>query len=629
MIRLIIKRPILIAMFLIGLCLLGVVSFFQLPIELFPDTEFPMLIVKVNAPSNADPIYVEHHGVIPIESAIAGLENVERIESLIDRRTATIWVYYTNTSQQKYDYLKLQQRVASAQADLKEGFSATVARSDPEGLSNQYMSIQARGEGSLDQIRNVVDENIVPDLVSIDGMANVQVYGGRQRSIEILLDEDILAEHNMTAYQVSNRISSQVGTRMYLGVAKEGRNRFFVNLESEYDELPSIGDIIINNVGPILLKQVAQITDGGAEQESISRINGQEAVTLSLIRNRDANLISLAAKTRDVIEDLNRKVLSDGITLTIQGDEAEIIEDNIDSILLLALLGSLMAILVLWVFLRRILLVVIVALTIPISILISMNLFYAFNITINTLTLVGIAIAVGMLLDSSVVVLENIHRHFHQNHLAEESVVRGTSEVLRAIIAATLTTICIFVPFVFSTNVLIKTLGWQIGVSIISTLVVSLCVAFLLIPTFSFMVLSKKRSALRVDSPVFSRKQRLMQAYTVILKSCLRFPARTLIICTVAFFLSIVICLATSINVPQEVELTNFNLYAVFPSGTTIETADEQAQEIDERLTDIPEIEERRASIQEDNMVLNFKLKEDFDKPSGRSLDYIKEDIFE
>ena len=380
-------------MFIIGLCLLGAVSIQQLPIELFPNTELPQLIIYISGPSNADPAYVERYAVIPLEGAIAGLENIEKIESFVSNRTATIFVYYDTSSRQKYDYLKLEDRVSAASAMLDDSFQAFVVKTDPEQLSNQFLSFQARGEGGLDQIRSVIDEKVTPQLETIDGVANVNVYGGRKRSIEVLLNSKLLTEFGLTVNQVANRINQQGGIKQYLGVAREGRQKYFVNLVSEYTDIPDLVDVVVKSTGPITLGQIAEIREGGAEEESISRINGMESVTVSLVRSWDTNLLSLAAKTRKAIEDINRQISSDGIELVIQVDEARVIKDNIQSILMLGLVGSLLAIAVLWIFIRRLKFVFIIALNIPISVLISMNIFYALEITINTLTLVGIAIA--------------------------------------------------------------------------------------------------------------------------------------------------------------------------------------------------------------------------------------------
>ena len=628
MIQAIIKRPVFVAMLLIGLSLLGVISYTQLPLELFPTVEPSMLIVQINGPNNADPGYMERQGVIPMESAIAGLDDIEQIESSIRRGQATISVYYSPQINPKYAYIKLQECVDLNQIQMGEDFSASVQKTNPDQLSNQFISFQARGEGDLNQIREVVDEKIVPDLDKIDGIANVEVYGGQRRSIEIILDEDELEEYDLTFSQVSSLVSQGVSDRQYMGQVYEGSRKFFVNVESKFTALNDIEDIVIREQGPILLKHIATIIDGVAEEETISRINGMESVTISLYRNREANLLSLSRKTRRIIDDLNREVEADGISLAIQQDEALEIEENIDIIILLALIGGVLAVAVLFFFLRNLFLVLIVALTIPISVLISMNLFYALGITINTLSLVGVAIAIGMLLDNSIVVLENIHRHLARKVNVQQAVVRGTNEVARAIFAATLTTICIFLPFAFSTFRELKILGWQVGVSIISTLLVSLAVAFLLIPAFSYRYLSRKNRSSEAFSAV-DKNNRLKQIYNVLLKSCLRFPARTLLMGLVAFFISLYLCFTLSINVPQEVELDNFFLYATFASGITLETADIQVKEIDVHLQDYSDIEERLATIKEDNAVFNLKLSENFMKKSSSSLETLKEELIE
>ncbi|MFH1700451.1 MAG: efflux RND transporter permease subunit [Candidatus Zixiibacteriota bacterium] len=629
MIAFIIKRPVFTAMLIIGFCLLGVISYNRLPVELIPFAELPMLIVQVGGARDADPHYLEQQAVIPLENAIAGLADIEKIESYIDRSRATIIVYYTEDTNYKYAYLKLQERVESASGALPAGFFARVWKVDTEQLANMFMTLQARGEGSLDQIREIVDSKVITEFEQIDGIANIEVYGGRKRSIEIRLDENALRSHNLTASQISSKISEGSSGRQYLGQVVEGNREFYVNLDADYNSINNLENLIIKEQGPVLLKHLGTIIDGGAEEESISRINGMEAISITLVRDQQTNLLSLSRETRDVIELLNDRLKSDGIILAIQIDAAEPIEQNIEIIKLLALVGGILAIVVLWIFLRNVPLVLVVALAIPISVMIAMNFFYAFNISINTLTLVGLAIALGMLLDNSIVVMENIYRHAAHGKSAFDSVLIGTKEVLRAVTAATLTTVCIFLPFIFSDNFLIRTIGKHVGVSIISTLLVSLAVAFLLIPSFTYRILKNKRETQKSIFTRMSLANRQMQIYTLLLKSCLRFPARTILIGTTVFFLSVIICLALSINIPSEVELDEFTLYASMPAGTTLESSDEQILDMDARLSEIPEVEERRANIEEEVSTITFQLVEDYKDIGDRDLSAIKADILE
>jgi len=614
-------------MFLIGGCLLGAVSYSRLAVELIPFAELPMLVVQVGSAGDADPHYIEQQAVVPLESGIASLEEIERIESYIQPSQATLFVYYASGSDQQYAYLKLQERVDALRPRLGDGFYAMVWRIDTEQLANQFITLQARGKGGLDQIRQVVDRHVVRDLEQIDGIANVAVYGGRKRSVEILLDENQLRAHGLNLSQVASSLSRSSRPRRFLGQIADGGREQFVNLAADYTNLAAIGQTIVKPEGPLRLEQIATILDGGGERESIARIDGMEAITVTLVRDRQANLLDLSRTTRAEIDQINESLAVHGVELAIVNDSAEPIEENIGNIESLALIGGLLAIGVLWAFLRHLPLVAVVALSIPISVLIALNFFYALDISLNTLSLVGIAVAIGMLLDNSIVVLESIYRQFSRNRSPAAAVVAGVHEVWRAVGAATLTTLCVFLPFLFSTNFLVRILGRHVGISIISTLLVSLVVAFLLIPIFAYRLFSRRSDNAVPSFNIVSQRNRLVQIYALLLKSCLRFPARTLGLSVVAFFVSILLCLVVSVDLPEEVELDSFDLYATLPSGTTLELADEQAVQMDERLADLEELAERRVAIQDDYLHFTFRLVEDFEEIEQRDFSGVRKEV--
>ncbi|MBT4098752.1 MAG: ATP-binding cassette domain-containing protein [Gemmatimonadetes bacterium] len=626
----ILRRPVMVCMLLLGACMLGVVSHQRLAVELIPFAELPLHIVQIRSQRDAEPAYLEHQAVIPIESAIATLEGIERIEASVQQREATLYIYYTPSTNQKYSYLRLQEEVAAAQMTLGDEFFVSAFKIDTEQMSNRFMGLQARGAGSLDQIRQVVDAKVLPQLESIDGVASVSIFGGRQRSVEVELDEDGLHSHGLTMADVSNRIAQAARPRRFLGHVEDGRQRAFVHLVSEFDDIDALAQTVIGDDGSLKLGQLARIQEGGADRQSISLVNGMESIAISLIRDQAVNLIDLSHATRDVVDQLNRDIAGDGIELVIQTDSAEPIEENIESIQQLALVGGVLAIAVLWVFLRNLRLVAVVAAAVPVSVLIALNFFYAFDISLNTLSLVGIAIAVGMLLDNSVVVLENIYRQLARGIEPFAAVVAGVREVWRAVAAATLTTVCVFLPFVFSENFLVGTLGRNVGISVVSTLLVSLVVAVLLIPVFAYRLFRTRESLAAVHTAHFhrvSQRHRLVQIYSLLLKSCLRYPTRAVVISTLLFFVSVLLCLGVSVNAGQDVELETFDLYATLPGGTTLEVVDEIARELDERMQRVEELAERRIDVQPDLLHLSLDLKEDFQQVAGRNLASIKSDM--
>ncbi len=352
-----------------------------------------------------------------------------------------------------------------------------------------------------------------------------------------------------------------------------------------------------------------------------------DAVTMTLVNDNQSNLIDLSHDVLDEIRILNEKLESSGVTVVVTNNNAEVMENNIDQIINLAVTGGLLAVVILWFFLRNFRLVFIIAVSIPVSVYSAFNFFYAANITINSLTLVGMALAIGMLVDNSVVVLENIYRLSASGESPGNAVKKGTREIWRSVFASTLTTVIVFLPFVFSNNFLVKIIGKNIGVSIISTLVISLLVATVFIPMATFALLSATGN---LKSDVFKRlsvHDRLIQIYYLILKSCIRKPAATIIGTLVVFFTALLLSLALSIGSTEEVDTPTFRLNVTMPGGTTLDKTDAVVADIESRLADLPEKEDIISRIEEDRAVITVTLTEEWDRHSKRSLPEIKNDI--
>lgn len=623
--KFIIERKVLISMLFLGLSVLGYRSWQQLPVELLPNAELPFLFVQASATTEMAPEYMENQVVVPIEGAIGTLEGIESIESNVNSRQATIVVYYTKSVNFKYAYLKLQEKINEIQSSMPENVRVAVAKVDLKQMNSQFMELQARGEGGIDRVRTLVDQDIKPDLENIDGIAAVNVYGGKQKSIEIILDTKACEAYNITPSRVRSVLSQNSRSRTYVGNLKEKTTQYFVHVTAEYTQAEDLENLMVAP-GPILLKDIAEVRFGVKEETSYSRVNGKDAVTILLVNDSQANLIELSAATRKLVAQLNEKMALKEIEIAEISNSADQMEENINQIMELALVGGIMAIFVLWIFLKNFRIVSFIALAIPISIFTSFNLFYAFGITINSLTLVGMALAIGMLLDNSVVVLENIYRLAGKGYSPLQAVVQGTTEVWRSILAATLTTLVVFLPFVFSSNFMVEMLGMNVGVSIISTLLVSLAVALLLVPMASYALL-KKQVAGNIFYEKVTTDLRMVQIYLVFLKSCMRNPAGTVIGGIVLFFLAIFVSLAVSVSSLQEVENTEVRLYVTMPSGSSLENTDQTVQEIEKKLEDLSEKQDVISKIEEEEAVVTIKLKEDFEKVADRTFAEIKNDI--
>ena len=310
------------------------------------------------------------------------------------------------------------------------------------------MELQIRGSGGTDRVRNIVDEEIKSEIENIDGVASANVYGGKEKSIEVLFNKEACEANNITPSQISRAISANSQNRVFTGYLHESKKQYFVHVTAEYDHVSDIENIVVAD-GPVYLKDVAEVYFGVKEEETLSRVNGKDAISMLLVSDSQANLIDLSRKVQDVINELNKKLASKDVEIVVQTNTAADMENNIDQIINLALVGGLLAVFVLWMFLKNLRIVSFIALAIPISVFTAFNFFYAFDISINSLTLVGLVLAIGMLLDNSVVVLENIYRLSGNRFDADNAVIQGTQEVWRSIVAATLTTINSFSTLCF------------------------------------------------------------------------------------------------------------------------------------------------------------------------------------
>ncbi len=620
------NRRITICMLFIALTLLGYVSYKQLPVELLPNAELPVLFVSVGSQQDMDPNYVETEVIIPLEGAISSIGGVEEIMSRVGSQQSYIQVKFKKNINFKITSLKLQEKINETTADFPEEFFVQMQKIDiSQALSNNFMRLQVRGTGGTDRVRNIVEKEIRTELENIDGVAAVNVYGGRERAIEVRLDPDACKALNITPSVISGLLSQNTQEKAFVGFANEAANKYFVHINSPYTKVSDLENIVVAP-GPILLKDIATVFFDLKEETTHSRIDGKDAVSVNLSNDSQANLIDLSHRVTGVIDKLNEKLEPFDIEISVQSNTAATMEENINQIINLALTGGLLAVLILWFFLRNIRLVFIIALSIPISVYTAFNFFYAFGITINSLTLVGMALAVGMLLDNSVVVLENVYRLSGAGYPAERSVTQGTREVWRSILAATLTTITVFLPFVFSENFLIKLLGHNIGISIVSTLSISLAVALLFVPMAVYTILRRKRG-----NSVFYEKvsvtQRPVQIYLVLLKTCMRHPATVILGAIVILFVTLILSLTFTLNQAKEAESDEVNIHVDMQTGSTLDNTDKAVRVMEERLAEFPEKKELSCWIQEKEAMLTLTLKEDYQKIGKRNIADIKADV--
>lgn len=608
-------------MLFIGLTLMGYFSYGYLSMELYPNAELPVLSVNISVTNEMDPKYIENQAAIPVEGAISGLEGVEEMTTRITPRGANISVSFTKDTDIKYAYLKLEEKIKAITKNIPDEFKIMVNKAPTGMVSDQFMMLLVLGDDDVDYVRNITDADIAPILENVNGIAAVNVMGGRQKSIEIIIDREKCKALNLTVNQISSLIGKNMTETTFAGSAFENKKRYFVNVTAEYLKTEDLGNIVVAQ-GPVLLKDIAEINFGIKEEDSYSRVNGKEVITCIVAKSPQANIIELSERVRAEIDKLNAELEQKGVNIKVDMDIAETMSDNINMIINLGLTGAILAIFILYLFLRNFKIVTIIAFAIPISVFSSFYFFYLAGITINTLTLTGIALAVGMLLDNSVVVMENIFRLRAIGVPSEEAAVRGTKEVWKSVFAATLTTITVFLPFLFADNFMIKLIGEHIGVSIISTLTISLVVALLLIPMAVNYFMTRKDT--NINFSALSIHSRPVQMYIAILKICLRKPSQVVIGCIIVLALTVALSLTLSMDTLKEVETDSFDVYITSPSGYTLNKTSDMVRRYEESLAEMEEVEQVNAKIYAADANLTIKLKKDFKEINNQDINALK-----
>jgi len=604
-------------MFFLAFGLLGIISWRELPVQLIPDISFPQLSVQAVMPG-ASPEKVEEELLIPIEAEIAKMKDIERISSTARNDGGSINVEFKLGVNMKYVTLKLEQRVNQLSARLPVGSRAFVGRNfDTEMLSNFLMELSIRGRDDLDHIRKIAEDKIKPELEKIDGITHVNISGGQLREAQVLVDEHKARQYEINLVDVISKINSFNREKEFLGRIVHNNSSHFITLSSQVTRLNQLENLIITPQIPLYLKDIADVTFMSEEPRRIFRINGRQSVGVFLLKDNVSNLIRVAERVESEIEKLNASFAPEDIEIAINFNAAEIMRDTINQVEKLAVVGAILALLILLFFLRNIKTVAVILVSIPISLLVTFNLMYYAGLTINVLSLVGLAIAIGMLVDNSIVVLENIFRHFELGASPEHASIRGCAEVTRSITASTATTIAVFVPVLFLQDKYLVILR-ELSLAVIFPMLTSLLVAFTLIPMFAAQFLVRRSARHRAADKRRSlirkwQQNRLMDVFAVILKSRLRSPWQTVIVIAILFLFTLAVTIPFISMVDRVESETDVQIFVETAEEQGLNGTDLLTREVEAIAESMAVADEIRSLIREGNATVTLAF-EDIEK---------------
>jgi hydrophobe/amphiphile efflux-1 (HAE1) family protein len=484
-----IKRPVFTTMLSLGIVVLGLMGLSRLGVNLFPDVQFPVVTVTTIYPG-ASPSEVETQVTEKLEDAIVSLPGVKAIQSFSRDSVSTLVIEFNLDVDVMEAATLARERVAQTRAVLpREIEEPTVARIDVGAAP--IMTYTLSGNTDVQAVRRYATDDLRSYLEQIDGVASINVLGGRERQINVLLDLDRIQGIGLTPLAVVERIRSS-NVSVPAGGFDEGTRRISVRTLGELQSVDELRELPLGN-GPdgslVRLRDVATVEDGYVDLDTIVRANGEAAVVFEVLKASGSNTVAVSEAVRERLAELE---MPDGIQANLILDQAEFILENTHEVEIALFFGGAMAILIILVFLLDIRSTFISSLALPTSVLGAFFLMFVLDFTLNMMTLLGLSLAIGLLIDDSIVVRENIMKHLERGEDPVVAASKGTREITLAVLATTATLCAVFVPIAF-TGGIVGQFFREFGLTVAGATIFSAWVAFTLDPMLSARLAVQKK----------------------------------------------------------------------------------------------------------------------------------------
>ena len=507
-----VNYPVTVSMMVVAIILLGYISFSRLGVDLLPDLNAPRIFIEISA-GEKPPEEIEKQYIEDIEAQSIRQKGVKQVSSVCVVGSAQITVEYEWGHDMDEAFLDLQ-KALTAYSQSSDIDNFTISQHNPNATPIMIVGMLNPEISDMDELRQVGDNYIRNELIRLDGIADVILTGDEEKEVLIETNKYLLDAHGLTAGQIVQQIQN-VNRNVSGGTIVEMGKKYIIKGVSVLENLDQLSDIVIaysqpttnqttgaSNVNntektPIFLKDIATISYTNKKPNNIVRINGIRCLGLSIYKETGYNTVNASDKLLETLENIKR-ALPNYEFIIIQ-NQGQFINTAINEVEETALLGALMAVFILYIFLRRIKVTAIISFVIPVSVIATFNLMYFNGLTLNIMTLGGLALGAGMLVDNAIVVVENIFRNMETGMSVKEAAINGTAEVGGAIVASTLTTIVVFLPIVYlhgASGELFKDQAWTVAFSLLA----SLFVAILVIPMLFNFAYGKRKNKKVVKS---------------------------------------------------------------------------------------------------------------------------------
>ena len=483
-----IKRPVLMTMVILAFAVIGLFSLTELGIDMFPKLEFPFVTVMTLYPG-AGPEEIETLVTKPIEEEVGAINGVKNITSISQEGMSFVFIEFQLEVDVDIAGIDVKEKVDAIRYKLPEDIEPpAISKFDISAFP--IMDLAVYSQRPLEDVYKICEDVIKPELGKIQGLANIDLVGGKKREIRIEADKNALAARGLSLMNIIAAVASE-NMNVPSGHIVEGRKEYSIRMQGEFISVEQIRDIkiIVPDENPVRLADVAVVYDDFEEQRELARFNNRTSVGISLVKRADANTVQVAQKVQESLGEMHYILPSD-ISIDIARDRSQFIEDSVHDVTSNMIIGILLTAIVLLLFLHSWNGSIIAAISMPISIVSTFTLLRFMGFTLNMMTLMGLAISVGILVANSIVVLENIDRYRDMGTPQKEAASKGTSEIAIAVAAATLTNIVVFTPIAFTSGITGMFLR-EFGLTVTFATIFSLLISYTLTPMMASMRISK------------------------------------------------------------------------------------------------------------------------------------------
>ncbi len=603
-----VRRPVTVLMGVLAVLVLGYASFMQLKVDLLPDITFPIVAIITRYPGTP-PEEVEEFVTKPIEEAAAVVEDLESISSISTEGLSAVTIEFDWGKDTDWGAFDAREKVDAVIDNLPEGVTRPVIMKVDPSTMMPVLTVAVTGMDDMRRLREIADDAVKPELEKLAGVAAANIYGGLQREILVEVDRERLRAYQLPVTQVENALSSE-NLNVPIGFTTEGPREFTIRVVGEFARVADIADIVVatRNGVPVYLRDLATVKDTHKQVRSYARVNGKPCVSLSIVKESTANTVEVSERVRKAMETLPQK-LPPGLELTATWDQAKFIQDALHNLYGVAIEGAALAMLIIFLFLATLRGTLIAGISIPLSVLATFGLMYFNDMTLNIITMGGLVLAIGRIVDDSVVVLENIYRHVEAGEPVVEAAVSATGELAMAIVAVTVTTMCVFFPLMFVGG-LVSTLFTPMALVVMFGLFASMIVALTAIPMLTTRLMSvayeeaeagqDKRGVLVGLTAAFNRGFSAVAAwYRRAVGYCLNHRAIVTASAAGLFVASLMMVTLVGFEFFPSMDRGEIQLIVETAIGASVEHTNEVALQIEDVFLQIPELENMEVSLGE------------------------------